>query len=265
MERRGAARWARAAVSLCWLLTAATLASAPAPPDSACDRQLKPPSADPNAYSPRDDRCEGIYFREVASTTLLVAGLTESMVDLDPATAKALLLEWTAPAGEALHIRARALRHRLYYQMDTLQPAASGSYAWPTGLLARFNLRSKELGLLAWTPRTVGGATRDVYVPLRLRQAAGSRSPTYQLSLLPGVELAEVFITLSSVGADGGAGTVIQKDEPLEYGFYPADRVITVPLPPLPAAGTYALEIKALRRAGGSASAPTLWFYNPGR
>ncbi|HXT52052.1 MAG TPA: hypothetical protein VN811_13490, partial [Thermoanaerobaculia bacterium] len=207
----------------------------------------------------------GIYFREVASTTLLVAGLTESVADVDTAAAKTLLLEWAAPPGAALHIRARALRHRLYYQMDTMQPAASGSYAWPTALLAKFNLRSKELGLLAWTPRTVGGATRDVYVPLRLRQAAASRSPTYQLWLLPGVELAEVFVTLYSVGADGSAGTVIQRDEPLKYGFYPADRVISVPLPPLPAAGTYALEIKALRRAGGSASAPPLWFYHSGR
>lgn len=230
-----------------------------------CDPQLKQTSEDPNGYRARGDRCEGVYIREVASTTLLVASLIESVEDFNIAGGKPLLVEWTAPEGAEIHIRAHALRRRLYYRMDTVRPPGGRSYTWPTNLLSTFNLRRNELGLLAWTSYAVGGTIRDVYVPLRVRQAEGSRSSGYRLMVLPGAELSEVFISLASVGSNGHVGPFIKQDEPLRYSYYPADRVITIPLPVLEKSGIYYLEIKALRRSGGSTSAPPLWFYHSGR
>jgi hypothetical protein len=245
------------------LLSCAGSLAAPLPAQTAaCDPQLRQASEDPNGYRSRGDRCEGVYFKEVGSTTLLVASLTESVQDFDVANGKPLLIEWTAPAGAEVHVRARVLRHRLFYQMDTVRPPGSGSYTWPTALLAKFNLRKNELGWMAWAALPVGTATRDVYVPLRVRQAAGSRSSSYQVTLLPGVELSEVFISLAPVDREGRVGSFIKKDEPLKYSYYPADRPITIQLPELGEPGIYTLEIKAIRRSGGGASAPPFWFYH---
>src|SRR5262249_43615204 len=119
-----------------------------------------------------------------------------------------------------------------------------------------------ELSWLAWSAATVGGAPHDVYVPLRVSQAGGPRSSSYQALVVPGGELAEIFVSLAPVGRDGRFGPYVKKDEPLKYGYYPADRAITIPLSELGEPGIYALEIKATRRSGGGASAPPLWFYH---
>jgi len=232
--------------------------------DSQCDQQLRQTIDDPNGYRFRGDRCEGIYIREVGSTTLLVASLTQSIEDFDAASGKPLLVEWTPPGNTEIHVRAQALRHRLYYRMDTVRPAGTRSYTWSTSLLSTFNLRKPELGIVGWTRQMVGNAERDVYVPLRISQkATGSTSRPYQLILLPGVELSEVFISLAPVGRDGRPAAFIKTDEPLGYGFYPADRGVAITLPSLRTSGIYYLGIKAMRRAGGPASAPPIWFYHP--
>lgn len=253
-------------VSLCLVTAAFLLGSGQlVAQEDGCDPQLKQTSEDANGYRLRGDRCEGIYLREVGSTALLVVALTESVEDFDAASGKPLLVEWTAPAQAKVHIRARALRHRLYYQMDTVRPPGSKAYTWPANLLSRFKLRRNELGLVAWAPCAVGSATRDVYMPLRVSQAKPSRAPGYRLTVLPGVELSEVYFSLAPVGSDGKAGPFLKKDEPLKYGYYPADRAVTIPLPELGAAGVYYVEIKAIRKTGGGASAPPLWFYHSGQ
>jgi hypothetical protein len=254
-----------AAVLLGLFLSVGMVSARLAAQDRHCDQHLKQTSTDPTGYRPRSDRCEGIYIREVGNTTLLVASLTESVEDFNPAGGKPLLIEWTPPEGAEVHLRANSLRHRLYYRMDTVRPPGSRSYTWPTNLLSTFNLRRNELGLLAWTAHAVGGTTRDVYVPLRVRQGEGSRSSSYRLTVVPGVELSEVFFSIAPVGSDGRAGAFIKKDEPLKYGYYPADRAVSIPLPALAAPGIYYLEITARRQSGGSASAAPIWLYHSGR
>ena len=256
----------RTAVLLGSFLSVGTVPAPLAAQDRHCDPQLKQTSTDPTGYRPRGgDRCEGIYIREVGNTTLLVASLTESVEDFDSAGGKPLLIEWTPPEGAEVHLRANSLRHRLYYRMDAVRPPGSRSYTWPTNLLATFNLRRNELGLLAWTAHAVGGTTRDVYVPLRVRQGEGSRSSSYRLTVLPGVELSEIYFSIAPVGSDGRPGAFIKQDEPLKYGYYPADRAVSIPLPALPAPGIYRLEITAQRRSGGAASAAPIWLYHSGR
>jgi len=119
--------------------------------DHHCDPQLKQPGEDANGYRPRGDRCEEVYIREVASTELLVASLTESVEDFNAANGKPLFVEWTAPGDAEVHVRAHSLRHRLNYRMDTVRPPGSGPYTWPTNLLSTFNLRRKELRFIART------------------------------------------------------------------------------------------------------------------
>jgi hypothetical protein len=229
-----------------------------------CDPQLKQSSGDPNGYRLRGDRCEGIYAKEVGSTTLLVASMVESVEDFNPASDQNLFVEWKAPGNADIRLRAQALRHRLYYQMDTIRPSGSSPYTWRLNLLAAFNLRKNELGFTARTSTPVGETRRDVYLPLRIRrQGPAARSRSYQAVLVPGIELAEVYYSLAPVGQDGRSGAFIKKDQALGYGHYPAERGITLKLPELKTPGIYYLRIGATFRAGGSTTAE-VWFYHSG-
>jgi hypothetical protein len=246
------------------LLLAMGLAGTPFAGDAHCDPDLVQPREDAWGYRLRDDRCEGTYAREVTGRTLRVVSLTESFENYDPASTQPLLLEWAAPAGAGVRLRAQALRHRLYYRMDTVRPATTTAYQWPPTLLGRFNLKSHELGVVAWMTQDFGEGLREVYLPLRIsQQTATRRSERYRLLLVPGVELLEVFISLASVGPGGRAGPGILTDQALAQGYYPAERPIAVTLPPLRTNGVYSLDIGAPVRGGGSA-ALRVWLYHVG-
>lgn len=252
------------AAFLCLLLWLAGLSKSIFPQENHCDPQLRQSTDDPYGYRLRNDRCEGIYIREVASTPLLVASLTESVEDFDLTVNQNLVVEWTAPgpASADIHLRALALRHRLYYRMDTIRAAGSASYVWPPNLLATLNLHRSDLGIVAWTSYVQGNTKRDVYLPLRIRQqGAANKSHGYQLTLLPGVDLAEVFVSLAPTKPDGSPGAFIKKDQALGYGYYPAERGITLSIPELKTPGVYYLEIGATLRDGSSSTAQ-VWFYH---
>ncbi len=236
-----------------------------------CDPRLVRPPGEPFGYGLRGDRCEGLYVREVAgSGGLLVASFTEPFEHFDfgpggsPGPGGSLHLEWTAPRNAEVRLRGFSLRRKLYYRMDTIRPPGTTTYVWSADVLASLKMRSQELAIVGWTSQALGGRTQEVYVPLRVgRQGPRPRSGRYLLVLLPGADLTEVFITLSTVGADGRAGAFLKRDEPLGYGYYPAERGITVPLPELKAPGIYQLQAGATLTRGGSA-ARSLLFYHPG-
>jgi hypothetical protein len=249
----------------CLLLDGATFSRPLFAQESHCDSHLNQTSDDPSGYRLRGDRCEGIYIKEVAGEALRVVSLTESVEAFDTAAAKNLLLEWTTPGNAAIHLRAYALRERLHYQMDTIRPADDTSYSWPSNLLATLNLTRDELGIVAWTQYAAGNTNRELYMPLRIRQRAATiPSQSYKLVLMPGVELAEVFISLAPVGQDGQLGAFITKDQPLKPGYYPAERGITITIPKPKRAGVYYVEIGATLRSRGSSTA-TVWFYHRGK
>jgi hypothetical protein len=146
--------------------------------------------------------------------------------------------------------------------MDSIRAAGSASYYWPPNLLATLNLHRNDLGIVAWTFYAEGNTKRQVYLPIRLRQQGTvSKSHGYQLILLPGVDLAEVFVSLAPVKPDGSLGAFVQKDQALRYGYYPAERGITISIPELKAPGIYYLEIGATLKAGSSATTQ-VWFYH---
>ena len=228
-----------------------------------CDPQLPQAGDDPYGYRLRGDRCEGVYVNEVFATVRVVS-LTASFDEFDPATDRSLTVGWTAPGNESVHLRAYSLRHRLYYQMDSLRPAGRTSYAWATDLLGALNLRRKDLGVMAWTTQRVGNAKRDLLLPLSVRRGgAVNRSSGYQLVLLPSVELASVFISLAPLKEGESLGPFIIQDRSLGRSFYAANRGVRVDIPALPSPGIYYLEIGATLRGGGSASTQ-VWFYHHG-
>jgi hypothetical protein len=231
-----------------------------------CDPSLPSPKDDPQGYRLREDRCEGRYVKEVGGTTLVVGSLVETFESLDRSSTRPLRILWPVPpAAEEVHLRAQGVKRRLYYRMDTRRPAAAGSYLWPSSPLLSVIERREDIGVLAMTRLTIGRLERDVYLPVRVGYTElPSRGERYELIVIPGMQLTEVFVTLSQAGADGGERRVLRKNEPLQYGYYPADRAIPIGISGLGPAGFYRIELAARLESGGAATRE-LWFYHPGK
>ncbi len=228
-----------------------------------CDPYLEQPEGDPYGYRLRDDRCEGVYVKQVGSTALVVASLTESFEKYDLNSTKDLVLQWKAPGSEAVKLRALGLRRRLYYRMDTIRPTHSQSFRWPLSLLSALEIPRDDLGILCWTQHRMGNKDIDVYVPLRITQMKdGGRSHVYTATLLPGVELSEIYLSLATVGENGAPETFLRDGEALGYNYYPADRRIDIPISGLKHPGLYYVEIGAKLKTGGSTTIE-FWLYHP--
>jgi len=222
-----------------------------------CDRYLPVSLDNPFGYRLRGDRCEGMYVQPVTATPLIVASFGQMNVpELLPANG-ALLVEWAPDSGD-IRLRANSLKSKTYYRMDSRRPAGTHSYRWPTNVLGALKLTLKDIGIVAWTEQKVGNTLRVVYLPVRIGQRSAGRESVYELVLVPGNELSEVFVTLSSVRTDG-LRVQVSDAKPLKHGFYPAGRSIRIPIGPLPHQGTYLMEIGATLRGGGALS-EELWF-----
>ena len=260
MKRRGNSRIAAGVLAIL-----ASLAG-PAPAKEHCDPLLAPAPGTPFAYEDRGDRCEGLFVREVSgSAGLLVVSLTESFEEFDPQRDSEVVVGWSPPARGATRLRAFGLKRRQYYRMDAVRPEGVSSYRWPTNVMASLKIPSKEIGLVAWTTHTFGKEPLEAYLPLRIGKPApesGATRPT--LTLLPGAELAEVYVSVWPLLPDGRPGPPLRREQALGHGYYPAERPLMLPLPELKTAGFYQLEIGVLLRAGGSV-VRKLVIYHAGR
>lgn len=249
---------------LAFLASAQTVSSLIGAQRNPCDPNLRQLGENPNGYKLRGDRCEGIYVQPVSgSTGLLVASFTEFYEDFDPSTLGKLLVEWSSPAEAPLHLRAYALREKLYYQMDAEISSGKTAYVWPGDLLNALRLSKWDIGVVGSMEYRIGEENRTVYVPLRIRQKNQNPTLSYQLVLVPGSELKEVFISLAQLGTDGQAHSFLISDRPLSKGYYPAERGILVEIPALKKAGVYYLEVGATNRYGGLVT-QRMWFYHAG-
>jgi hypothetical protein len=206
-----------------------------------------------------------VYGENVSGSSLLrVASLVESVEAFDDTSSLPLRIEWAPPAGEAVMLRASPMRAGLYYRMETMRPAATTHYTWPSDVRRPLRLGRADIGLTGSTMMTVGQTRQEVFVPLRVSQRRQPvRSTSYRLTLLPSVGLSEVYVTVASTGPDGKPARYVQRDEKLGYGFYPAERAIDVRIPSLGERGVYFVGISATREGGGGATRNIL-LYHPG-
>lgn len=230
---------------------------------SHCDSSLTQLADIPHGYRDRGDRCEGIYIKEVKSiTTLIIASFTEYFEDYNLKSGKDLLVEWKVHNKSDVFLRAHGLRRKLYYRMDTVRPSRSTSYSWSSNILATLNIEKKDIGVVGWIQYLLGGTEKKVYLPLRIsQQEKVSSQGKYQVVLLPGRELVEVYISLAFMGEDGLFEFFLKDGEPLGYGYYPAERSIMIPISNLEIAGIYYLEIGATLSGGGSSTVELLFFH----
>lgn len=255
-----------AAVLLAALGAAASGLEQGAAGDNPCDSKLIPQKGDPLAYARRGERCEGLYVLEVSgSADLSLVSFTAATSSVTLKAEDRLHVRWPQVSGNLpTHLRAVSLRKHVYYRMDALRPGGIERFEWPADVLIRLNMRSNEVGVVGWVQQTLGGKQIDVYVPLRVGLSPETAAKAhYVVQVVAGAELAEVYVTLAALGGDGREEKHLKRDEPLGYGFYPADRPVNVTLSGLPAAGLYRLRLGALLKTGGSAN-KTFVFFHPG-
>lgn len=238
--------WFVVVIEFVAFIAVAILPASPGEEPTFCDPLLTPILDNPYGYRPRGDRCEGIYVQNVASVALLVGSFTESAIDYELGAGKPLLVGWRNLPGNTspVRLRAQGVKRRLYYRMDTLRPADATSYEWPSNLLNALNVRKQDIGIVGVTSHLVGQTDRDIYLPLSVtQQDVSARSAPYEMVLFPGLELNEIFISLARLGENGEPETYIQYEEPLGYGYYPAQQPVILHIPELAGTGIYRLEI----------------------
>jgi hypothetical protein len=229
-----------------------------------CDPYLIQPPNNPYGYRLRDNRCEGLYTKEVGLAPLMVASFTKSFDDYDIKSGKNLVVDWSTPKNEPVWIRAHGLRRKLYYRMDTMQTAESKPFYWPTDILAALRILKRDLGVLGWTKHKFGSIEKTIYLPLKLHQEGNiAVTRQYSLIIVPGIQVTELYISMASVDPDGNTTSFLRDSEPLGYGYYPAETGIAVSINAPPKAGFYFLEIGAMLSPRGSL-AKELWFYHDG-
>jgi hypothetical protein len=228
-----------------------------------CDPSLVKLSTGPSGYRERGDRCEGIYIKEVGSTTLQVASFTESFVPYDLSSGKPLIIQWDDPPNNnGVSLRAQGLRRKLYYQMDKIMSAGKTSYNWPINFLSSLNIDKSEIGIVGRFLYKSGKVEHNVYIPLRISQQGNDpKKGNYKLLLFPGTELKEVYISMAPVEPDGSNGKFIMEGKKLGYGYYPAERAIEIPVSGMKETGIYYFEISAEKKNGGT-STQEIWFYH---
>jgi hypothetical protein len=230
---------------------------------SPCDPNLHQREQDPQGYRLRGDRCEGIYLQAVSGSSLLVASFTGFFEAFDPGSLDKLSLEWSSPANTPVRLRAYALREKLYYQMDTIVTPGQATYSWPGGVLNGLHLSKSDIGVVGFVDYRIAGENRTVYLPLRVYGKTRKPTQGYELVLVPGSQLKEVFISLAKVEADGRPHTFLISDRPLRRGYYPAERGTLVEIPNPDSPGIYYLEIGATTMYG-EPLAQQIWFYHDG-
>ena len=229
-----------------------------------CDKSLVASRQNPLGYRLRGDRCEGLYAQDVSGSTLHLVSMTESFEDYDATQGKELSVTWSAQPAATVWLRAQGLKRRLYFRMDTTLPSGHRSYVWPTGLLASLQIQKRDLGVLGWFERDIGGIRQRVYSPLRISQRhAPVPTDSYKVVLLPGRQLSRVYVSLAPVKEDGRLGSFLRNAELLPNAPYQSEQPIVIPVRPrMP--GLYYLEIAA-NLAGGGVASERLYFNHASR
>jgi hypothetical protein len=150
--------------------------------------------------------------------------------------------------------------------MDTVRAPVPPSFSWSRSVAAALVPRQDDMGIVASVPLVLAGQPRELLLPLRVASTrAAPPSDRYELVLIPGTEWRELRYTLEKLDATGYRQAQLVTDKPLQYGFYPVERAVMLPLPKtlLGARGLFRLDLVAQLEGGGTAMR-SVWFLHAG-
>jgi hypothetical protein len=158
-----------------------------------------------------------------------------------------LVIEWqsSADAGE-VSLRASSLPGlALFYRMDTRRPRGDKIFRWRTNLIEKVELAPGDIGLVAWREEQIGGASREVLIPVSLGARSAEAQKSFSVILATTQVLTKLDLTLREVAADGGYGATAFERGVSSGPLVPSRPIgpiqLTVPLK----AGLYHLRVRA--------------------
>ncbi|MBU2676469.1 MAG: hypothetical protein KJP16_05245 [Gammaproteobacteria bacterium] len=208
------------------------------------------PKNHPVAYGDRGNRCEGIYIRRVsASTAPILRGFHLAQPRYDSQADRLwLTIAGYLPGIEQGLIQAKSMLPRHYYQMDTDDIEASGTFVWDAGLLRHkdVNLMPENLAVL-FCEKGCREEVKKVW-PVSI-VADGSPDDAVDVSpyviLESEVTLVQIVLTIQ----DTGSGAFVYENLELRRSNYPPDEAIRIPMR-LPRPGDYAVTIRVTSQEG---------------
>jgi len=220
----------------------------------------------------KPDRCEGLYEQPLAAgSAVRIVSFTRRLAEFDPERLSTLVLEWpplpaSGSLGEAteVFIRAQGQKPRVYYRMDTIRPSREMGFHWPTSVMRGSGIARDDIGVVAFTPVTINGRARDVYLPLSVGRSPWlDAGPGYTVGLVPATELDEVFVSVTDVET----GNEVHRQAPLGLRYYPAEHAfpVRIPLRALPRAGLYEFKLTVKQKNRGAGHTDFLFFHTASR
>jgi hypothetical protein len=238
-----------------------------AAPEDLCDPTINQAKLQdkPLGYRSFGDRCEGLYAQSVGAATMRVVSFTAGPARFRTEQPDPISISWPKVKDGPIRLRAKSLKSNLYYQMDTLQPEALSSFAWPTDMVRRLSLDARDLGLAGWMEAPVGGEMETVYLPLTVRQDGdGTAAQDYRLLIAPGEPLKTVSWSIYRFDETDRRYHKLSPQGPQQSTVHRSSRSVPIPIRGLPGKGIYYIEITGELAANGLSTSRKVWFYHPG-
>jgi hypothetical protein len=108
-------------------------------------------------YRLRDDRCEGLYVRDIASNVRLIA-LSSTTIVRAPGPGKLVVSVPSHVPGGRYRVRVQSLDPQVNYQLDSW--LSNHTFQWPDTIVAGAPIAREKLGALAWRAEDT-----ELYVP----------------------------------------------------------------------------------------------------
>ncbi|SRR6266851_5938807 len=220
---------------VCLVTLACASAGSAEPP---CDPALRPVQGEAG-YTPRRNRCEGLYVSPISAPGLELVSLLRGKIryDLHP-QARLIVQAPSSPSSgsRGIHIRAMALPLKTYYRMDaTLDDTRQ--IEWPVGeVLFPLGLHQASIGAFGW----VETDRSSLFLPLRVTPK-GSSSSSGREPIEIGVRTTTTLDRLLWRVAEESPSAQPGRWEPVK-GDFSAGKTITISLPEGPA-GVLIVEV----------------------
>lgn len=211
-----------------------------------CDARIVSLAGGAQPYADQDDRCEGTYRLPVGAG-LFLRSIYQTFDTFNvTASREPLVIEWSAPPGRKVTVRADGWVGGEPYRMDATPARDSSSFTWQTRVLRALSAGSREpltrdaLGIQAWTD----SAGARLFLPIRVWQTT-RRAPCGPISVVLWVMSRpdSVFVEVGAVDGTGATQSAGRRE--LGRRPYPLKGPVTFTLPEITRSGIYRLTLAA--------------------
>jgi hypothetical protein len=211
-----------------------------------CDARIVSLAGGAQPYADQDDRCEGTYRLPVGAG-LFLRSIYQTFDTFNvTASREPLVIEWSAPPGRKVTVRADGWVGGEPYRMDAAPAPGTQSFTWQTRVLrvlsagSRQPMTRRELGVQAWTD----SAGVRLFIPVRIWQRESSpQCGPIKIELWVMSRPDSVYVDVGTVDAGGTIHSLGRRE--LNRRPYPLNGPLAFALPEIKSPGIYEVTLSA--------------------